>query len=106
MGLLFRRVGTSCRADDYVSEVDCAALRAMTGLEGESAVMLFVVFTQLLKLCGAIRNLVCFPGALPLGCCIIVSQGVDIGLLFYRFPRRCNWARVCWAFSLLTMSEW
>ena len=30
---------------------------AMTGHEGESAVMLFVVFIQLLKLCGAIHNL-------------------------------------------------
>ena len=28
----------------------------MTGPEGESAIMLFVVFLQLLKLCGAIHN--------------------------------------------------
>ncbi len=31
-------------ADDYASNLDCAALRAMTGPEWESAVMLFVVF--------------------------------------------------------------
>ena len=46
------QAGTSSRADHYVSNLDCAALRAMTGREGESAVMLFVVFAQLLKLCG------------------------------------------------------
>ena len=28
----------------------------MTGLEGESAVMLFVVFPQLFKFCGAVRK--------------------------------------------------
>ena len=33
-----------------------AALRAMTGPEEESAVMLFDIFIQLLKLCGAIRK--------------------------------------------------
>ena len=32
------------------------ALRAMTGTEDESAEKLFVVFMQLLKLCGAIHN--------------------------------------------------
>ncbi|MEI6141373.1 MAG: hypothetical protein WCP85_19035 [Mariniphaga sp.] len=36
--------------------MDFAALRAMTGLEGESAVILFGFFMQLLKLCGAIQN--------------------------------------------------
>ena len=30
-------LGLLCRADDYVSNLDCAALRAMTGPEGESA---------------------------------------------------------------------
>ncbi|MEI6143855.1 MAG: hypothetical protein WCP85_31540 [Mariniphaga sp.] len=42
-----------CRANDYVSKFDFAALRAMTDPEGESAIMLFVVFS---KLCGAFRN--------------------------------------------------
>jgi len=36
---------------------------AMTSHEGEGAVMLLVVFIQLLKLCGALHNLVCFPDA-------------------------------------------
>ena len=56
-----------CRASDYVSKLDCSALRAMTGAERESAVMLFGVFIQLLKFCGAIRDFDCFPKALPLG---------------------------------------
>ena len=43
-------------ADNYFSNLDCAALRAMTGTEGDSAVMLFGSFLQLLKLCGAIQN--------------------------------------------------
>jgi hypothetical protein len=55
-GIVLLRMGLLCRADDSVSNLDCAALRAMTGLKGESAVMLFVVFTQLLKLCGVFRN--------------------------------------------------
>ena len=42
------------------------ALRAMTGHEGESAVMLFGIFIQLLKLCGAILKFACSPKALPL----------------------------------------
>ena len=33
LGLLFRWIGTSCRADDYLSNSDCAALRAMTDHE-------------------------------------------------------------------------
>jgi len=47
MGLLWS-------AEDYRSNLDCAELRAMTGRERESAVMLFGFFMQLLKLCGAI----------------------------------------------------
>ena len=47
------QAGTSCRADDYLSNLDCAALRAMTGLKWEDAVMLFFVFMQLLERCGA-----------------------------------------------------
>ena len=43
-----------------------AALRAMTIPELESAVMLFVIFPQLLKLCGAIRIFARFTDALPL----------------------------------------
>jgi hypothetical protein len=34
----------------------------MTVHVGEAAVMLFVVFPQLLKLCGAIQNINCFNG--------------------------------------------
>ena len=45
-----------CRADNYPSNKDCAALRAMTGSEGESAVMLFLFFSNFLKFCGAIHN--------------------------------------------------
>ena len=45
-----------CRADDCVSNLDCAALRATTDHEGESANMLFDIFSQLLKLCGVIRK--------------------------------------------------
>ena len=63
IGLLFRwipektvQAGTCRRTDDYVSDLDYAAIWAMTGLEGESAVMLFGTIMQLLKLCGAIRN--------------------------------------------------
>ena len=44
------------RAGDYLSNLDCAALRAMTGPKGESAVMLFGILMQLLELCGAIQN--------------------------------------------------
>ena len=36
-----------------------AALRAMTGHKGESAVMLFLFFSNFLKLCGAIHNFDC-----------------------------------------------
>ena len=34
------QAGTSCRADDYLSNLDCAALRAMKGPKWEGAVML------------------------------------------------------------------
>ena len=34
-------------AVDYLSNLDCAALRAMTGPEGEGAVMLFATFGKL-----------------------------------------------------------
>ncbi len=50
------QAGTSRRAGDYLSNLGCAALCAMTGPEWESAVRLFVIFPQLLKLCGAIHN--------------------------------------------------
>ena len=56
-GTLLLRMGLLCRADDYVSYLDRAALRAMTGPKGESAVILFGIFIQLLKPCGAIHNL-------------------------------------------------
>ena len=60
------QAGTSCRASDYLSNLDCAALRAMTGLEGDSTVMLFGIFMQILKFCGAFQNFDCFPKALPM----------------------------------------
>ncbi len=44
------------RAFDYLSNLDCAALRAMTRSKGESAVILFGILMQLLELCGAIQN--------------------------------------------------
>jgi hypothetical protein len=43
----------------------------MTDRDGESAVMLFVIFHQLLKLCGALHNFACFPKALPF---VVVSS--------------------------------
>ena len=58
MGLLFRWIGTSRRADNHLSNLDCAALRAMTSTKGEGAVMLFVILPQLLQLCGANHNFV------------------------------------------------
>ena len=70
-GTVLLSLGLLCRADNYLSNLDCAALRAMTGHEGESAVMLFVVFPKLLKLCGVIHNFDCFPKALPL---VVVSS--------------------------------
>ena len=62
--------------------LDSAALRAMTGRKGESAIMLFLVFLQLLKFCGAIQNFACCPTALPLGSWFFVSQGVAFGLAY------------------------
>ena len=44
-GIVLLSLRLLCRADGYVSGVDCAALRAMTGLEGECAVMLFGIFS-------------------------------------------------------------
>ena len=41
------QAGTSWSADDYRSNFVCAALRAMTGPERESADMLFVIFSNL-----------------------------------------------------------
>ena len=41
---------------DYLSNWVCAALRAMTDPKGESAVMLFMIFIQLLEVCGVIHN--------------------------------------------------
>jgi len=49
-------LGLLWSADNYHSNSDCAALRAMTGAEDGGAVILFAGFIQLLKLCGAIRN--------------------------------------------------
>ena len=66
MGLLFRWIGTSRRAHNYLSNSDCATLRAMTDTEWEGAIMLFLLFIQLLKLCGAIQNFDCFVFRFPL----------------------------------------
>ncbi|MEI6141167.1 MAG: hypothetical protein WCP85_18000 [Mariniphaga sp.] len=70
-GTVLLSLGLLCRAGDHLSNSDCAALRAMTGPEGESAVMLFVVFLLLLKYCDAIHNFVCFPKAWSL---VVVSS--------------------------------
>ena len=48
-GKVLLRMGLLCRAHNYLSNLDCAALRAMTGSEGESAVMLFGIFMQLFE---------------------------------------------------------
>jgi len=61
------RKGLLCRADDYLPNFNCAALRAMTGPERQSAIRLFVIIIHLLKLCGAIQNFTFFPKALPMG---------------------------------------
>ena len=66
-GTVLLSLGLLCRADDYVSNLDCAALRAMTGSEGESSVKLFGIFIQLLKLCGAILNFICRSKSFPFG---------------------------------------
>ncbi|MEI6142639.1 MAG: hypothetical protein WCP85_25420 [Mariniphaga sp.] len=50
-GTVLLRMGLLWSAGAYLSNSDCAALRAMTGHEGESAASLFVVFIQLLKRC-------------------------------------------------------
>jgi hypothetical protein len=60
-GTVFLRMGLLCRADDCVSNLECAALRAMTGLEGECASILFGIFIQLFELCGAIQVLEDLP---------------------------------------------
>ena len=72
MGLLWS-------AGDYLSNLDCAALRAMTGHEGESAGMLFVTFSPTLKLCGSLRNFACFPKALTLDVVSSFSKALPLG---------------------------
>jgi len=59
-------LGLLCRTVDYLSNLDFAALRAMTGPEGEGAVMLFVTFGEPLKLCGDPRFRKIFLGELSL----------------------------------------
>ena len=78
-GTVLLSLGLLCRASNHPSNSDCAALRAMTGHEGESAVMLFVVFPHPLKPCGAIHNFCLFSQGVANCCCFIVSQGVAIG---------------------------
>ena len=56
MGLLFRWIGTRSVLRIGFKKVSSAALRAMTVPEIEGAAMLFVIFLQLLKLCGAIHK--------------------------------------------------
>ncbi len=72
-------MGLLCRAGDYLSNLDCAALRAMTVHEGERAVMLFVVSPQLLKLCGAFHNFACFPKSLPLAVVSSFPKALPLG---------------------------
>ena len=54
-GTVLPSLGLLWSADVNPSNSDCAALRAMTGHERESAVILLVFFIQLVKLCGAIH---------------------------------------------------
>ena len=63
---MFLSLGLLWSAGDSVSNLDCAALRAMTGSEGESAVMLFGIFVQILKFCGALHDYDCSPKGLPM----------------------------------------
>ena len=65
-GTVLLRMGLLWSANNYPSDLDCAKLRAMTDHEGESADMLFVIFSQFLILYGAILNFACFPKAVPL----------------------------------------
>ena len=76
-GSVLHSLGLLCRADDYDSNLDSSALRAMTDPEGESAIMLLVVFLQLWKLGDAIHNFDCCPKALPFGSFIPSLQPVD-----------------------------
>jgi len=84
-GIVLLSLGLLCRADDYPSNSDCAALRAMTGHEGESAVMLFVVFPQLLNHCGAIHNFECFPKALSLVVVLSFPKAFPLGQVILGF---------------------
>jgi hypothetical protein len=64
-GTVLLRMGLLCRADDYVSEVDCAALRAMTITEDESADILFVTFGRLFIFCGVLHKFARFRMLIP-----------------------------------------
>ena len=55
-GTVLPSMGLLWSADNHLSNSDSSTLRAMTSSDKESAVMVFVVFSQLLKLCGAIHN--------------------------------------------------
>ena len=78
-GTVLLRMGLLWSAGDYLSNLDCAALRAMTGHEGESAGMLFVTFSPTLKLCGSLRNFACFPKALTLDVVSSFSKALPLG---------------------------
>lgn len=54
--IVLQSLGLLWSVGAYPSNSDCAALHAMTGSEGESAVMMFVTFSKLLKRCSVIRN--------------------------------------------------
>ncbi len=63
LGLLFRWIPENRGRQEQVvvqkillQILFCSALRAMTGPEVESAVILFGIFIQPLKLCGALHN--------------------------------------------------
>jgi hypothetical protein len=57
-GTALLRMGLLWSADNYLSNLVCSAHRALTGHEGESAVMWFGIIMQLLKLCGVFHNFV------------------------------------------------
>ena len=45
-GIMLLNMGLLCRAENHLSNLDCAILRAMTGPEWESAVILYVIFAN------------------------------------------------------------
>ena len=77
-GVVFRGF-TNCEAGTFDSIFYAVPHSAMTGHKGESAVMLFVVLLQFLKLCGTLRNFVSFPKELPLAVVSSFPKALPLG---------------------------